>query len=319
MVYDLAIIGGGPAGIAAGVYASRKQLRTVFITKDFGGQSIVSEGIENWIGTVKISGIDLAKSLENHLRAYAGDVVDIKTGELCNDISKNAATSASKVPTFFITTDKEKYEAKSVLIATGSNRRKLEVTGADTYEHKGLTYCASCDGPLFAGQDVVVIGGGNAGFESAAQLLAYCKSVTLLNRSNTLRADPSTVAAVTAHPNMHLVMNAVPKEVTGSTFVTGFTYTDTTNASAPKDVTLATTGIFVEIGSTPTTYFAKNLVTLDSLSRVVTDPRTQRTSVEGVWAAGDGTDGTYHQNNIAAGDAVKALEDIYIYISKQRG
>ena len=319
MVYDLAIIGGGPAGIAAGVYASRKQLRTVFITKDFGGQSIVSEGIENWIGTVKISGIDLAKSLENHLRAYAGDVVDIKTGELCNDISKNAATSASKVPTFFITTDKEKYEVKAVLIATGSDRRKLDVTGAQTFEHKGLTYCASCDGPLFAGQDVAVIGGGNAGFESAAQLLAYCKSVTLLNRSNSLRADPTTVAAVTAHPNMRLIMNAVPKEVTGTTFVTGLSYTDTTDTSAPKDVNLSVTGIFVEIGSTPTVYFAKDLIALDSFSRIVTDPRTQRTSVEGVWAAGDATDGIYHQNNIAAGDAVKALEDIYIYISKQRG
>ncbi len=322
MIYDLAIIGGGPAGVAAGVYASRKQLRTVFITKDFGGQSIVSEGIENWIGSIKISGADLAKNLEQHLRAYAGNVVDIKTGELCSNISKVDTSTAtpegqSGPALFSITTNKETYQAKAVLIATGSDRRKLTVLGADKFEHKGLTYCASCDGPLFADQDVVVVGGGNAGFESAAQLLAYCKSVTLLNRSDVLRADPTTVSALKANPKMHIIMNAIPKEVRGTTFVTSIVYTDS-KATSNADVELPTTGIFVEIGSVPTTYFAKDLIKIDEYNRIVVDPRNQRTSVEGVWAAGDATDGTYHQNNIAAGDAVKALEDIYIYISKQR-
>ena len=321
MIHDLAIIGGGPAGVAAGVYASRKRLKTVLITKDFGGQSIDSIGIENWIGTVNIPGLQLAKDLEKHLRAYASDaktgevIVDIKTGELCQLVSKTNPADANS--TFTVKTSKGSYEARAVLMTAGSHRRKLGIPGADTFEHKGLTYCASCDGPLFAGQDVVVVGGGNAGFESAAQLIAYCKSVTLLNRSGNLRADPSTVAGVTAAPNMKLVMNAAPKEVRGDKFVTSLVYTDTAaNGGKGADIELPVTGIFVEIGALPTTEFVKGLVKLDEYDRVVTDPRTQRTSIDGIWAAGDCTDGLYHQNNIAAGDSVKALEDIYIWIKK---
>lgn len=302
MIYDLTILGGGPAGVAAGVYAARKQLKTLFITKDWNSQSTVSEGIENWIGTVKISGADFARSLEGHLRAYAKDIVDIKVGESCEKVEKTDAG-------FKITTSKGSYESKTVLITTGSFRRKLEVKGADTFEHKGLTYCASCDGPLFAGQDVVVVGGGNAAFESAAQLLAYCKTVTLINRSDKFRADPVTIATVSKNPHFKVVTNAISKEVKGDKFVSGFVYT-----KDGVDVELAVTGIFVEIGSLPTTYFVKDLVKLDAHNHVVTDPRNQQTSVKGIWAAGDATDGLYHQNNIAAGDAVKALEDIYLFL-----
>lgn len=304
MIYDLTIIGGGPAGVAAGVYASRKRLKTLFITKDFLGQSSVSDGIENWIGTVKISGTDLSKNLEDHLRAYAADVVDIKKGEGVEAIKKNDGG-------FSIKTNKGEYSTKTILITTGSARRKLEVTGADKFEHKGLTYCATCDGPMFADQDVVVIGGGNAAFESAAQLLAYCKSVTLLNRSGEFRADPVTVKKVLSHPRMKAVRYAVPTEIKGDGFVTGMTYKDSESGETKE---LATTGIFVEIGSIPNTWFAKDIVKLDAYNHIVTDPRTQQTTTPGIWAAGDCTDGLYHQNNIAAGDAVKALEDIYVHL-----
>ncbi len=308
MPYDLAIIGGGPAGVAAGVYAARKQLKTIFITKDWNSQSSVSEGIENWIGTVKIPGADFAKNLEGHLRAYAGNFVDIKVGEGADKIEK---IGEGKDVKFNISTGKNSYEAKTVLITTGSFRKKLEAKGADTFEHKGLTYCASCDGPLFNGQDVVVVGGGNAAFESASQLLAYCKSVTLINRTDKFRADPVTTLAVSKNPHFKIITNAISKEVKGDKFVNGFTYTDTVSG---KDVDLAVTGIFVEIGSIPTTYFAKDLVKMDQFNHIIVDPRTQETSVKGIWAAGDCTDGLYHQNNIAAGDAVKALEDIYLFL-----
>jgi alkyl hydroperoxide reductase subunit F len=316
MTYDLAIIGGGPAGVAAGVYASRKRLRTVFITKDFGGQSIVSEGIENWIGTVKIPGPELAKQLEAHLRAYAASstgesIVDIKTGEFCESVSK-AASYSEMNPLFSIKTNSGTYETRAVLVATGSDRRKLDVPGAKEFEHKGLTYCASCDGPLFADQDVAVIGGGNAGFESAAQLLAYCKSVTLLNRSDVLRADPSTIAGISKNPKIKIVMNAIPTQVKGDKFVNSLTYTEN---GAEKNI--AVSGIFVEIGAIPTTSFVKDVVMLDPFNRVPVDPRTQETSTKGLWAAGDCTDGLYHQNNIAVGDAVKALENIYVHLSKK--
>jgi NADH-dependent peroxiredoxin subunit F len=301
MIYDLTIIGGGPAGVAAGVYAARKKLKTLFITKDWNSQSTVSEGIENWIGTVKIHGLEFAKALEGHLRAYSDDTLDIKVGESVEKIEKG----------FKIKTNKGEYESKTVLITTGSMRKKLEVPGADKFEHKGLTYCASCDGPLFAGQDVVVIGGGNAAFESASQLLAYCKTVTLINRTDKFRADPVTIEAVSKNPHFKIITNAISKEVKGDKFVNAFVYTDDATG---KDVELSVTGIFVEIGSIPTTYFAKDLLKMDPVGHIVVDPRTQMTSMAGIWAAGDCTDGLYHQNNIAAGDAVKALEDIYLFL-----
>ncbi|NDB57730.1 hypothetical protein EB001_04730 [bacterium] len=304
MIYDLTIVGGGPAGVSAGVYAARKELKTLFITKDWNSQSTVSEGIENWIGTVKISGADFAKSLESHLRAYAKDSVKINIGESVEKVEKSSNG-------FKITTNKGSYESKTVLITAGSFRKKLEAKGADVFEHKGLTYCASCDGPLFAGQDVVVIGGGNAAFESASQLLAYCKTVTLINRTEQFRADPVTVDAVSKNPHFKIITNAISKEVKGEKFVNAFIYTDSkTNA----DIELKVSGIFVEIGSIPTTYFVKDLVKLTQYNQVIVDPRNQRTSVDGIWAAGDCTDGLYHQNNIAAGDAVKALEDIYLFL-----
>ncbi len=304
MIYDLTIIGGGPAGVAAGVYAARKELKTLFITKDWNSQSTVSEGIENWIGTIKVPGIEFAKNLESHLRAYAKDSLDIHTGEWVEKVEKSNGG-------FTIKTNKNTYESKTVLITTGSQRKKLEAIGADKFEHKGLTYCASCDGPLFSGTDVVVIGGGNAAFESASQLLAYCKTVTLINRSDKFRADPVTVDAVSKNPHFKIVTNAISKEVKGDKFVNAFIYTD---SKTGQDVELAVSGIFVEIGSIPTTYFVKDLVKLTEHNQVVVDPRTQMTTVEGIWAAGDCTDGLYHQNNIAAGDAVKALEDIYLFI-----
>jgi len=307
MIYDLAILGGGPAGVAAGVYAARKRLKTVFVTKDWNGQSTVSEGIENWIGEIKIPGLELSKKLENHLKAYAPGIIDIKEGVYVSGLTKNGKTFT------VTTTDGATVEAKTVLITTGSGRRKLDVPGAEEYDNKGLTYCATCDGPLYADQDVVVIGGGNAAFESAAQLLAYCKSVTMLVRGE-FRADQVTVDKVLSHPKLKAVTGAVPKKVYGERFVTGMTYTDT---KAGKDVDLAVTGIFVEIGSIPNTAYAKDAVKLDAYNRVVVDPRTQRTTTEGIWAAGDCTDGLYHQNNIAAGDAVKAIEDLYLYIHAQ--
>ncbi len=304
--YDLAIIGGGPAGAAAAVYAARKRLKTVFITKDWLGQSNVSEKIENWVGTVAISGLELSQILEKHAKAYGKDIIDFKDGEGCTKVSKTKGG-------FSISTDKGSYEARSVLVTSGSRRRKLDVPGAEKFEHKGLTYCATCDGPLYSDQDVAVIGGGNAGFESAAQLLAYCKSVTLLSRSD-FKADPGTVDAVTKNPKARVVKFAVPKEVKGDKFVTSLVYTDT---KAGKDIEMAVTGIFAEVGSIPNTDFLKDVIKLDKFDRVEVDARNQRASVDGIWAAGDVTDGLYHQNNIAAGDAVKAVEDIYIWLQKK--
>ncbi|MCA9362679.1 FAD-dependent oxidoreductase [Candidatus Kaiserbacteria bacterium] len=302
-MYDLLIIGGGPAGTSAGVYASRKQLKTLFVTKEWGGQSTVSTDIQNWIGTPSISGNDLAKSLRSHLETYAGNHVTI--------IGDQIVTSLTKLDEGYEATlsDGSTHVAKAILICAGSQRRKLDVPGADRFEHKGLTYCASCDGPVFAGQDVAVIGGGNAGFETAAQLLAYCKSVTLLQYGDAYKADPVTVERVLAHENMTGILNAETKSVEGENFVSGLAYKD---MSTEEIKTIPVTGVFVEIGMMPNTDFAANIVERDDYRRVVIDPWTQKTSAENIWAAGDCTNVRYHQNNIASGDAVRALEDIYV-------
>ena len=305
-MYDVAIIGGGPGGCAAGVYAARKLLKTLLITDSFGGQSVVSAEVQNWIGTEKISGEQLAKDLEGHVRAYAGTVVDIIKGE-------RIAKVTSEDGHFVLETKSGKtFNAKTVLITTGGDRRKLDVPGAHEFDQKGLTYCASCDGPLFSDMDVVVVGGGNAGFETAAQLLAYTKSVTLLQKGDVFSADPVTVESVLAHPNMRAILNVEIEEVLGDKFVKGIRYKNMTTGDS---VTLDVSGIFVEIGLVASTQFVEGLVDMDQYKRIIVDPRSQMTSIDGMWAAGDCTNGLYHQNNIAAGDAVKALEDIFMHLS----
>lgn len=304
-MYDLVVIGGGPAGVAAGVYAARKRLKTVFIAETIGGQSTDSQDVQNWIGTPHISGMEMAGQLEKHLREYSSDTLEIKLGERVISVTKNDSS-------FSIQTGKTNYMAQTVLVATGGARKKLEAKGATEFEHKGVTYCASCDGPIFSDQDVAVVGGGNAGFETAAQLLAYCKSVTLIHRSaEFLKADKATVDAVLAHPNMKVVMNVTPVEVKGDVFVKSISVKDNTTGAVSE---IPVAAVFVEIGMIPATEPVKDLVALDEWGKIKVDGKTQRTSVAGVWAAGDCSDGLYHQNNIAAGDAVKALEDIYFYI-----
>ncbi len=316
MDYDLIIIGGGPAGAAAGVYAARKQIKTIIVAESFGGQSVESNEIQNWIGTVAISGMDLAKKLKEHVKFYANGFVDIKEGERVMKITplpplKLRGESEEK-SIFSVKTNKVEYQTKTILVATGSSRRKLNIPGAKEFEGKGITYCASCDGPFFAGKDVIVIGGGNAGFETAAQLLAYCKSVTLISQYE-FNADPVTVKKVLENSKMKAVANVTPVEIKGEKFVESLVYKRT--APFVDKIEIKTEGIFVEIGSMPATSFADNLVETDEIGRIKIDHQTQRTNREGIWAAGDCTDTLYHQNNIAAGDAVKALENIYLSLT----
>ncbi len=304
MPYDLAIVGGGPAGVSAAVYAARKRLKTVLITDDWGGQSTVSPEIQNWIGDTAISGADLAKKLKAHVEAYRGEWLTIVSPHRATKVEDKGATIA------ITCSDSSVHEARGLIVATGSNRRKLEVPGAKEFDQKGLTYCASCDGPLFSDMDVAVIGGGNAAFETAMQLLAYCKTVTLVNRSDTFRADELTVEKVLKHPKMRVAKNVEIVAIEGDKFVNGIRLKDT----AGTESTLPVSGIFVEIGLVPNTEWIRELVNMTPYNQIIADPYTQRTSNPRIWAAGDCTDGKYHQNNIAAGDAVKALEDAYLFL-----
>ena len=325
MTYDLIIIGGGPAGSAAAIYAARKRLKTLFITSEWGGQSVVSEQIFNWVGTPMISGNDLAKNFKTHVMANALPQDPNSTLEVKDGVKVTAITDVGLLENRINTTATPvtgnslsvkidgggEFETKTILITTGSGRRKLVAKNADQLEHKGLTYCASCDGPLFSDMDVAVIGGGNAAFESAAQLMAYCKSVTIINRSEAFRADEITVEKVLKNPKITSLKNAESLEVKGDKFVEGLIYEDKITKVQRE---LKVSGIFVEIGQIPNTDFAKGLVPLDEIGRIKIDAWSQKTEFLGIWAAGDCTNVLYHQNNIAAGDAVRALEDIYLAI-----
>ncbi len=303
-MYDLIIIGGGPAGCSAAVYAARKRLKTLLITEDWGGQSTDSSDIQNWIGTISISGADFGKSLREHVEAYAGDCVDVIDNVKVQSI-KNVEESVSVTAS-----DLNTYQSQTVLITSGSRRRKLTIPGAEKFEHKGVTYCASCDGPMFTDKPVVVIGGGNAGFESAAQLQAYVSYVTILQKNENFKADPITVEKVLQNTNVTGITNAEPIEIHGENFVTGVSYKDETDEIREIEAN----GVFVEIGLIPNTDFVEGLLDMDDFKRIKIDPWNQRTSEKRIWAAGDCTNILYHQNNISSGHAVTALEDIYLYL-----
>ena len=312
-IYDLIIVGGGPSGASAAVYASRKQMKTLLILKEWGGQSVVSDDIQNWIGTPHISGNDLAKSFKAHVEEYAGNFLTVQTGYNVTSAENIVNTeNENKTLKKVILDNGTEFLGKALLITTGSIRRKLDIKGAETFEHKGLTYCATCDGPMYGGMDVVVVGGGNAGFESAAQLLAYCKSVTLLSRGEP-RADAITIEKLKTNTKFKLVIGATPIEILGDKFVSGIIYTDSDN----QEATLEVGGVFVEIGQIPATDWCKNVATLDEYGKVKINPWSQKCvdtnniDLENTWAAGDCTNILYHQNNIASGDAVRATEDIY--------
>jgi alkyl hydroperoxide reductase subunit F len=308
-MYDLIIVGGGPGGVAAGVYAARKKIKAALITDSFGGQSLVSNGIENWIGIKSISGFDLAKSLEEHLRAQAG--IDIIDGDLVVAVAKRDDGM------FLVTTKNGKtLETKYILLTSGSRRKRLGVPGEDQFDGKGVVFCTTCDAPLFGGKTVAVVGGGNSALEGVEDLLQYASKIYLIVRSEVLRGDPVTQEKVKSHPNVEILWNTVIEEIHGSAethMVNGVKYK---NVKTGEEKDLPLEGVFVEIGLVPNSDFVKDLVKLNEVGHVVVDAKTQQSSAAGIWAAGDVSDVLYDQNNISVGDAIKATLNIYDKIKK---
>lgn len=304
-IYDLVIIGGGPAGVAAGVYAARKKIKALLITENFRGQSAVAGEIQNWIGDISVSGEELHKRFENHVKHYAKEI-EIKEKEIATELTHTDGLHIIK-------TSKGEYKTKTILIATGNIRRKLPVKGADKFEGKGITYCATCDAPMYGDMDVAVIGGGNSAFEAVSQLLAYAKTVTIIQRSE-FRAEPIMIQKILSNPKVKGITNVDLLEIKGNKFVSALVYKDN---KTNETIELPVSGIFVEIGSNPSVEFIKKSdIKLDQKEQIIIDAKNQTTSVKGIWAAGDCTDGLYRQNNIAVGDAVKAVEDIFRFLKK---
>jgi len=304
-MYDLIIIGGGPAGIAAGIYASRKKIKSLLITDSFGGQSIVSDKIENWIGEKEISGFELAKKLENHLKSQQG--IEILENELVSKIEK--IENGFKV----FTNNNKVFETKYILVASGSSHRKLNVLGEKEFEGRGVFYCATCDAPLMKNKTAAVIGGGNSGLEAVLDLIPYASSIYLLEYGEKLKGDAITQEKIKSNPKVQIITLAQTIEITGESFVRGLKYKDRQTNEIKE---LKVGGVFVEIGSTPNSFLVKDLVNLNNFGEIIVDPKTQQTSLFGIWAAGDVTDFPYKQNNIAIGHAISAILNINDYLNK---
>ena len=304
-MYDLIIIGGGPAGIAAGIYASRKKIKSLLITDSFGGQSIVSDKIENWIGEKEISGFELAKKLESHLKSQQG--IEILENELVSKIEK--VENGFKV----FTNNNKVFETKYILVASGSSHRKLNVLGEKEFEGRGVFYCATCDAPLMKNKTAAVIGGGNSGLEAVLDLIPYASSIYLLEYGEKLKGDAITQEKIKSNPKVQIITLAQTIEITGESFVRGLKYKDRQTNEIKE---LKVDGVFVEIGLAPNSFLVKDLVNLNNFGEIIVDPKTQQTSLFGIWAAGDVTDFPYKQNNIAIGHAISAILNINDYLNK---
>ena len=294
MKYQIAIIGGGPAGVTAAVYASRKKVSTVLFTKDFVGQTGRAGIIENYPGEVSIDGADLMKKYEDHVKSTDVDLME--------EITVN---SVRKEGELFIIDVGEEIVAETVIIASGRNPRPLKVPGEEEYLGRGVSYCVVRDGPQYKGKDVAVIGGGDSGFKAALQLKDYCNKVYILEFSPKLRAEEVSVERA-EEAGVEIILGARLKEIRGGESVV--------YVKEGEDHIINVEGVFIEVGSTPASSFVKDLVEFNERGEIKVDPYTGETKTKGLFAAGDVTDGRDKQITVACGEGVRALVSAYNYI-----
>jgi len=293
MVYDLIIVGGGPAGITAGIYGARYKLKILMITKDFGGQiAKKAVPIENYPGFKEISGQDLIQKFKDHLDKFE---IDIEMDSVVK-IGKNEIFSV-------LTKNGKKFESKSVIVASGSDPRPLKVPGEKEFLGKGGSYCPTCDAPLFKGRTVAIIGGGNAGFEAAIALSRWAKKIYILEYGEKVVADIENQELAQKTGKVEIINNAALKEIKGQKLVESIIYQD---RKTGQDKELKVEGVFVEIGSQPASSFAKDLVEFNERGEIKVDFETFQTKTLGLFAAGDVNVGKYKQIVTAAGEGAKA-------------
>ena len=292
--FDVLVIGGGPAGSAAAIYAARKGIRTGVVAERFGGQVLDTLAIENFISVQHTEGPQLAAALEQHVREYAVDIMNLQRVEALIPGKQMHEVRLASGATL---------KAKTVILATGARWREMNVPGEKEYKAKGVCFCPHCDGPLFKGKRVAVIGGGNSGVEAAIDLAGIVGHVTLLEFDSKLRADAVLQDKLRSLPNVTIILNALTTEVTGDGHkVNGLAYTDRVNNENHR---VELEGIFVQIGLLPNTAFLKGTLDLSKYGEIEVDARGQ-TSVPGIYAAGDSTTVPYKQIIIAMGEGAKA-------------
>jgi alkyl hydroperoxide reductase subunit F len=295
--FDMLMVGGGPAGAAAAVYAARKGIRTGVVSENFGGQTLDTLAIENYISVKETDGPKFALAIEQQVRAYDVDIMNLQRAKKLvlntgpkNDLIEVQLESGATL------------KSKSVVISTGARWRNINVPGEAEFKNKGVAYCPHCDGPLFKGKHVAVIGGGNSGVEAGIDLAGVVGHVTLIEYDTALRADAVLVRKLQSLPNVTIITNAQTTEITGDQKVNGLVYKDRATSEL-HTVTLE--GVFIQIGLVPNTDWLKGVVELTKHGEIIVDAKGQ-TSVPGVFAAGDATTVPFKQIIIAAGDGAKA-------------
>ena len=303
--YDVLIVGGGPAGAAAAVYAARKGIRTGIVAERFGGQTLDTLAIENYISVLETDGPKFAAALEAHVRAYGVDIMNSQRVEALVPAGAPGGLAGVKLA------NGAELKARAVILSTGARWKNVNVPGEAEYRNKGVAYCPHCDGPLFKGKKVAVIGGGNSGVEAAIDLAGVVEHVTLFEFMDQLKADAVLVKKLLSLPNVTVHLNAQTLEITGDgQKVDGLRFK---NRSSGEEQTVALAGVFVQIGLVPNTEFLKGTVELSRFGEIIIDARGA-TNLPGVFAAGDGTTVPYKQIVIAAGDGAKAALSAFDYL-----
>ncbi len=300
-MFDLIIIGAGPAGITASVYAARKRMNLLIITKDIGGQAAISGDIENYTGYQFITGPELAAKFEEHMRKFD---IQLKENEEVVDIKKVDNE-------IIVKTDKGAYESRVVIIASGKKSRELNVPGEKEFKNKGLTYCATCDAPIFTGKDVAVIGGGNSALDAAIQLLKIARHVFIININSGLTGDPIMQEQVANNKTVTILNDTQVTAILGDKFVTGVKI-----RKEEKEEILSCQGVFVEIGLVTNIAFAKD-IEKDDFGEIKVNNRNE-TNIPGIFAAGDVTDVSEKQIIIAAGEGAKAALSAFRYLVQHK-
>jgi len=298
-LYDVVIIGAGPAGLSAAVYCMRKMLKTVVISKDVGGQVMLTGSIENYLGYRNKNGVELAGIFEAQAREF-------ETSILTGDVERIEQDGQE----FLIKTQDAEFKSKTVIVTGGSSYKMLNVPGEMELLGRGVSVCATCDGPFAKGRVVAVVGGGNAAFQSAELLAKYAKKVYIIHRRQSFRADEILIQRAKKTPNIELITERGVVEITGSKKVDGIVLIDPkTNAETRMDLDM----VFVEIGRVIKLDYANHLVETNKIGQIIVD-REQKTSRKGIFAAGDITDRKYGQAIIAAGDGAVAALSVYDYL-----
>ncbi|MFH1776156.1 MAG: FAD-dependent oxidoreductase [Candidatus Omnitrophota bacterium] len=301
-IYDLIIIGAGPAGITAAVYAARKKMRLLVVTKDIGGQTALSGDIENYTGYQFISGPELTEKFAEHLRRFE---MELKDHEPVTAVRKEARLVK-------VVTNKASYFSKAAIIASGKRTKELNVQGEQEFKNRGLTYCATCDGPLFTGKDVAVIGGGNSALDAAIQLIKLASHVYLINASPELSGDAIMQEQVEKSKNVTVYNNSQVLSILGDKYVQGIRVK--TNA---QEQILDVRGVFVEIGLMPNSEFVSDDLEKNKNREIKVDIYNQ-TNIPGIFAAGDVTDVPEKQIIIAAGEGAKAALGVFRYLVRNK-